>query len=380
MGLVLQKKYRGLMLMLPVVLSACQPQSPTDARDSEDGTPKQAHIIVNKDSVSMALEDILSIKSSRYQPSLGLQGTLAPIQETTYRALEEATVTEVFVTKGQWVDKNTPLLSLKNTNKQIPSETPEDAPTDNLNEHKIPRSNAQHASQIQEEAAESHSALSENMTTANTTENVETLLMRARFAGRVDDLYVQEGSNVHTKDNLLHLADDRNLQFTAAVPLQAKSQLSVGQTVNFTTDSLNERFAGQVSALLASNVPNQLLVKVRVIEQEGEPSSLRPDMTVTGRVNYGQIEVGTIVPERGIHDADLSALKSPPYQPLSPLTANVWIIKQDQRLMRQPVEVIKYDPDTKQYLVAGISNDSLICLADLPIESAGVKKSSFLNK
>lgn len=371
--MVLQKKYRGWMLVLPVFLSACQPQSPADARDNEDGAPKQAHIIVNKDSVSMAQEDILSIKSSRYQPSLGLQGTLAPTQETTYRALKDASVTEVFVTKGQWVEKNTPLLALTSTHTQVPSETREDTTTDNLNEHKIPRSNAQHASQVQEEAAESHSALSENMATANTTEKVETLLIRARFAGRVDALYVQEGANVQTKDDLLHLADDRNLQFTAAVPLQAKSQLSVGQTVNFTTDSLSERFTGQVSSLLASNLPNQLLVEVQVIEQAGETSPLRPDMTVTGRVNYGQIEVGTIVPERGIHDADLSALKSPPYQPLSPLTANVWIIKQDQRLMRQPVEVIEYDPNTKQYLVAGISNDSLICLADLPIESAGKK-------
>ena len=98
-----------------------------------------------------------------------------------------------------------------------------------------------------------------------------------------------------------------------------------------------------------------------------------PQRHVIGRVNYGQIEVGTIVPERAIHDVDLSELQKQPYQPLSPLKANVWIIKQDQRLTRQPVEVIEYNPSTGQYLIAGISNDSLICLADLPIESAGKK-------
>ena len=83
--------------------------------------------------------------------------------------------------------------------------------------------------------------------------------------------------------------------------------------------------------------------------------------------------MGTIVPAHGIHDVDLTALQKPPYKPLSPLTANVWTIKQDQRLTRQSVEVIEYDPSTKQYLIAGISNDSLICLADLPLESAGKK-------
>lgn len=96
-------------------------------------------------------------------------------------------------------------------------------------------------------------------------------------------------------------------------------------------------------------------------------------MIATGRVNYGQIAVGTIVPELAIHDADLSALKRPPYQPITPLTANVWIVKQDQRLTRQPVEIIEYNPDTEQYLIAGVNNDSLICLADLPVESAGKK-------
>lgn len=60
------------------------------------------------------------------------------------------------------------------------------------------------------------------------------------------------------------------------------------------------------------------------------------------------------------------------------MTANVWIIGQDQRLMRRPIEVVEYNPTTKQYLIAGISNDSLICLADLPIDSNG-KKLSFPN-
>ena len=55
------------------------------------------------------------------------------------------------------------------------------------------------------------------------------------------------------------------------------------------------------------------------------------------------------------------------------MTANVWIIGQDQRLTRQPIEVVEYDPTTQQYLIAGVSNDSLICLADLPVDSKGKK-------
>ena len=112
---------------------------------------------------------------------------------------------------------------------------------------------------------------------------------------------------------------------------------------------------------------------MNVIENEASRNKLKPEMMVTGRVNYGQIDVGTIVPKRALHDVNLTELKKPPYMPLKPLTANVWIIGQDQRLTRQPIEVVEYDPTTQQYLIAGVSNDSLICLADLPIDSQGKK-------
>ena len=123
----------------------------------------------------------------------------------------------------------------------------------------------------------------------------------------------------------------------------------------------------------ATSQPKKLLVYVNVIDNEASRDKLLPDMKVTGRVNYGQIDVGTIVPKRALHDVDLTELQTSPYKPLSPLTANVWIIGQDQRLTRQPIEVVEYDPITKQYLIAGISNDSLICLADLPADAKGKK-------
>lgn len=155
--------------------------------------------------------------------------------------------------------------------------------------------------------------------------------------------------------------------------MQAQSQLSVGQNVNFTRKGMNDKFTGQVSELLASDSPDKLKVYVHIIDNEASRGKLKPNVAVNGRVDYGQIEVGTIVPESAIHDVDLSVLKVAPYRPIMPLTANVWIIQQDQRLTRQPVEVIEYDPIADRYLIAGINNDSLICLAELPLKSAGKK-------
>ena len=199
------------------------------------------------------------------------------------------------------------------------------------------------------------------------------LTFKAPFAGQVDQLYVKSGARVNAKQPLLKLSDPTDLQFIGTLPITTKSQLSVGQSVTFTVAGSNKILTGQVSQLKPAQNPAHLLVYVHVLASNDSRSLLKPGMSVSGRIDYGQIQVGTIVPKSGIQDADVSALTSPPYRAQVPIKAHVWIIGQDQRLIWQPVEVIEYDPTTDQYLVAGISNDSLICLATLPKASIGKK-------
>src|SRR5699024_6885263 len=214
-------------------------------------------------------------------------------------------------------------------------------------------------------ASASNNDLDNNQASKHTETANNLITVRASFAGHIEKLYVKSGQQVAPRQPLLKLSDGTELHFSASLPIEAKSQISVGQTVNFTAEGLIDKFTGQVSKLTVTELPKQLLVYVNVVDNEVSRNQIRPDMQVTGRVDYGQIEVGPIVPKRALH--------KPPYKPLRPLHANVWIIKQDQRLTRQPVEVIEYDPLTKQYLIAGITNDSLICLANLPVESEGKK-------
>lgn len=49
---------------------------------------------------------------------------------------------------------------------------------------------------------------------------------------------------------------------------------------------------------------------VDVIENKASRATLLPNMKVIGRVDYGQIDVGTIVPKRALHDVDLTELQS----------------------------------------------------------------------
>ncbi|MGP9491458.1 efflux RND transporter periplasmic adaptor subunit [Psychrobacter sp. AOP7-B1-24] len=417
----------GVLLLL-----ACQPPLPVDeSAADEDSAVVDTPVVITNDSVTITPEHILSIKSSRYQPSLGLQGKIKPIRQTTFITAYPINVEKVLVTKGQWIEKGTPLLIVRRLNTEekttnLPNTSEGSAPQSDNSEQETPAQHAELTSDTANikpkntEGAENTENTDANLTHAETTTNnsdttaksnsVDTespatansaievnnadinahdkqvngnnslkhsqgqyglTTVYASFSGRVEDLYAKVNQTLKARTPLLTFNDETQLYFTSTLPVQAEPQLSVGQTVNFTVENMSEKFTGQISKLTITSQPKKLLVNVDVIDNEVSRDKLLPNMKATGRVNYGQIDVGTTVPKRALHDVDLTELQTPPYKPLVPLTANVWIIGQDQRLKQQPIEVVEYNPDTNQYLIAGISNDSLICLADLPVSSSG---------
>ena len=386
---------RGLlMLLLAGLVTACQPPSPTESLTTSDATETASTpIIISEDSVTMAPEYVLSIKPTRYQPSLGLQGHIEATKGAQLTAAQDLQIQKVLVTQGQWVEKGTPLFIVQRQTKETIQENElldnataaqeaDNVAIDATNPTTVKAQSpniSTNNNQVQSSETKDNvnagnvNASLEKATLPPTQEAASLITVRASFSGRVDDLYINNALPVQSGEPLLQLNDDRDLRFIATLPIQAESQLSIGQNVNFTASGLTDKFTGQVSKLTINPQTNKLLVYVHVVKNEASRGKLRSGMAVSGRVDYGQIEVGTIVPEHGIHDADLSELKKPPYKPVSALTANVWIIKQDQRLTRQAVEVIEYDPSTEQYLIAGVRNDSLVCLADLPLNSAGKK-------
>jgi len=394
---------KSLYLFSVLFIAACQPSpinesAVTDTEAETADTP----LIITSDSVTMTPEHILSIKPSRYQPSLGLQGNIEPIKQTTFVAVHPIRIEETLVSEGQWVEKGTPLLVFRRIGTASKAEglnKPEQGNVESNDVNKTNLVDTQNSDAKSAQAApdadiavvrktdsdktlEVNSAIDTDSDITNQNADLNTakqdapynsITIHASFSGRVESLSADVGQQLAARESLLQISDETKLHFMATLPIQAKPQLSVGQTVNFTAEGISDKFTGQVSKLVSTSQPKKLLVYVNVIDNEVSRDKLLPNMKVTGRVNYGQIDVGTIVPKRALHDVDLTELQTPPYMPLQPLTANVWIIGQDQRLTRQPIEVVEYDPTTQQYLIAGVSNDSLICLADLPVDSKGKK-------
>lgn len=398
------RRLRKILYLFSVLfIAACQP-SPVNESTVTDTEAETADtpLIITSDSVTMTPEHILSIKPSRYQPSLGLQGNIEPIKQTTFVAVHPIRIEKTLVSEGQWVEKGTPLLVFRRTGTASKAEdlkkpeqgNSESGGTNQNNQEDTQNSDANSAQAApdadiavvrktdSDKTLEANSAIDTDSNITNQNADINTakqdtqynsITIHASFSGRVENLSADAGQQLAARASLLQISDETKLHFMATLPIQAKPQLSVGQTVNFTAEGVSDKFTGQVSKLVSTSQPKKLLVYVNVIDNEVSRDKLLPNMKVTGRVNYGQIDVGTIVPKRALHDVDLTELQTPPYMPLQPLTANVWIIGQDQRLTRQPIEVVEYNPTTQQYLIAGVSNDSLICLADLPVDSKGKK-------
>ena len=361
---------KSVYILSALFIMACQPTPPNEALNSNSHESDDIPLI-SADSVTITPEHILSIKPTRYQPSLGLQGRIEPSKRINLVAAQPLMVEQVLVSDNQWVKKGTPLLTVRR--QQVLNNPTDSADTKPNIEAEVNNTASNTDSTSTSEASNSDDVAdnSKNSTTAEKTSELITL--RARFSGRVENLSLQVGQKIEAQTALLTLSDETELHFISTLPIEAESQISVGQTVNFTAKDRVDNFTGQVSKVQAIKQPIQLLVYVNVINNEINRKQLAPDMQVTGRVDYGQIQVGTIVPKTALHNVDLTSIQVPPYKPLRSLTANIWIIGQDQRLTRQPIEVIEYNPLTEQYLIAGISSDSLICLANLPIESKGKK-------
>lgn len=403
---------KSAYLLSALLIVACQPSLPTsEPVMAENSEAFNTPLLIRADSITMTRDHILSVKPTRYQPSLGLEGHIEPIKKVNLLAVQDLTVEQVLVKKNQWVEKGAPLFTVRHPATSITPTSASQQPTNeaastnpkptievnnnadiNSKQTAIDKAKTSANDSVMDNMqAEVKIAANNNKTNPQTNDiasndtpnNTQVLkkseqsysliTVRASFSGRVEKLYIKNEQKIEARLPLLKLSDETELHFIATLPIEAESQISVGQTVNFTAEGLIDEFTGQVSKLTATAQPKQLLVYVNVVDNEVSRHQIRPDMKVTGRVDYGQIEVGTIVPKRALHDVDLTVLHKPPYKPLRPLIANVWIIKQDQRLTRQPVEVIEYDPLTEQYLIAGITNDSLICLANLPVESEGKK-------
>ncbi|MBS9779366.1 MAG: hypothetical protein KGV51_01945 [Moraxellaceae bacterium] len=346
------------LVVISLIITACQ-QAEIDANAIEI-SDDLGKITISERRVTVEAEHITHIKSERYQPSLSLYGRLKPLQQATISTPERIKFLQIAVEEGDKVEKDDILFT------------------------------ALPAPQYQ------------------TPFNTDEISITAPVSGVVRNLAFDNDSIFNSflptfsekNQPILTIIDEENWQFISRLPLYTKSQLSVGQHVPFalvsnkqqakTTSNKNNlpietaepiKLTGQIADIQI--IPNkEISVSVHIAPTESQKSKFQAGMQVQGKVDFGQIEVGTLVAKTGVHPilthekygglaTDLSVFTQPHAHVVAPVKAYVWIVNQDRSLHKQLVDVIRYHSQSEQYVVAGIPNEVLICLADLPDEVEG---------
>ncbi|SJM68851.1 efflux RND transporter periplasmic adaptor subunit [Psychrobacter piechaudii] len=175
----------------------------------------------------------------------------------------------------------------------------------------------------------------------------------------------------HSSSPVITVANPQKLQLIGKLPLSTQSQLSVGKPVYFTVHELQKEFTGQISNISPDPKSDTLLVYAPLVAGENSKALLKPGMQASMSIEYGQIELGVRLPRSAIHEANVEELTKKRPRPNSPIKGYVWVVDQAQKLVYTPIEVVQYFADSDQFLVSGISNESIVCLADLPKDSDG---------
>ncbi len=199
----------------------------------------------------------------------------------------------------------------------------------------------------------------------------------------VYELNIKAKDSVKTNDTLLTINDDSLFEFVSILPKTYQDHLKIGQQVNFTVKTTNtpqseleemkayheHTFAGQVAIITPIN-DKQLSVTVYILPKDDV--KLRQGLQVGGRINYGSLDIGVVIPDYALSDGtSLTELKTPPFKPATPLLAHIWTIHQDGTLHLAEVQVVAYRPDTDRYLITGMRGDCLIVTANLPKSAEG---------
>lgn len=352
--------YRWIVVLL--LLSACQPP-PTKMNDLDsfnnqtqrDGlvhgnlkvlpptAEDNAKLELDGNPITLTKAHVLGIKSTLYQPSFRLEGVISPLHRTDVLLPNTSSLQSLYVNIGDVVDVEDKLaLFYHNT-----------VIDDNL-------------------------TMSDNPPTqTNPIIDQQPIVITATAKGRIHTIYPQNRGQTYPKDTpVLTINDERGLKFVSLLPNDFKEHLSVGRAVNFSTLD-DKSFSGQIEKISPDpHLTNTLDVHVVISPSEIDKAKLSLGEVVSGYVEYGQQSVGVLVPAFAIFDEalnpmDLTTLQDPPFKPATPIHAQLWMIKQDERLYLTPIQVIEYRPQSDHYLITGVSLTGLVVLADLPKTAQG---------
>lgn len=388
------------VLMASYGLTACD-KTPSTTPDKAAVSASQPASL-SADELALVDSDVITAKAERYQPNVLVTGTLQANQRTAVQSTVNAQVIRVLADVGQAVRQGDALIQLDNRNSQdqvaqaradLAAAQAQASVSTSLAQKNKRLFEQGFVSQIEyerslAEATAQQEAVKARQAQLNSVQRLsQDTIITAPSAGVVGSRSVNVGQVVAPNQPLMEIIDTSQLEFAANVPSEAQDQLQIGQSVPFTVGNNPTNFVGQISRIApqVDPVTRQLTIFVKVKPVQNG-TTLKAGQFATGHVDYGQIQVGVLVP--------MSAVSLSPNAPASqtsgslgltdktattasdnaaPNTGMVWVVGKDKRLSQQSVHIIRRDDANSQYLVEGIEQGTVVVVARLNSNDTGKK-------
>lgn len=408
----------GLILLLVIGLSGCQKSDTTKpaSKSTQNATSQTA---TTNNEILLLNSDVTTATAERYQPHVMVTGTLQVANKTPVQAMSNAQVAQVLVKVGDSVKKGQRLIitnledsrnKLAQAQADLNGSLAQAAVAQSLaNKNKILLEKG-FVAQIEYERslADAHAqneAVKAKQAQLNIVQKMYgDMNITAPMTGVIASRRVEAGQVVSAGQTLLEIVDPSQLEFAASVPIEAQSYLAIGQSVPFTINSDTTRYVGQISRIAPEVDANtrQLTIYVTV-KPDQNSHQLKAGMFATGTLEYGQIQLGVLLPSSAVmldNTAPANANSSAPTLSTTAGTPNldnsfpknngqkdpsqkgngeknngqkgyVWLVGQDHRLTRQPIEILQRYENTGQFLVAGVPLTAMVVLVPLSANDAG---------
>ncbi|STY90433.1 hypothetical protein [Moraxella bovis] len=409
-----QSSWRSLsaLVALSLLVSACEPVPDAKLTDLESFDDKHerdglvhgntavrpptdadnAKITINGDNVTLATAHVMAIKSERYQPAFRLEGVIIPHKQTTIPLPQDSKLDRMLVKVGDTV-KVGDIVGKFYQETVTFADNPDNSSNDSLDDNKSDDDTIADDTDKQttktleksENPSKNTKKISLQEQTDDTDDEIPTapIITKTPFdvkspmTGKVDAIFINDKDKTHPQTTpVLVISDERFIKFISPLPADFADYLAIGDGVSFDTED-GRSFGGQIQEIAPNpKVRGMMEIHVAITPEQVKKAQLTLGERVGGYVNYGQIDVGVLVPAFAIFDdelnpMDLSELTKPPYRPATPRPAWLWTVGQDERLALSKIVVIEYQPESDQYLIAGIALDGLVVLADLPKQAHG---------